>query len=228
MTQMKQNDDPAARLRAALDAPTSSGRLQAALTAGTKPSPDYIDVLVERCAVEPDFYVRDMLTWALIRHDQAAVLDRVLPELHSEAAQARSQALHTLSKIGAPSTWPAITSELLRDSDDEVARTAWRTAAGLVPDGREAALAEELSSQFARGDREVQLSLSRAFAALGEAALPVVGRLQTHADLQVRTHAIATERIMADPEIGFDAAVYEAQRTLALLAVPETESEPEA
>jgi pimeloyl-ACP methyl ester carboxylesterase len=34
-------------------------------------------------------------------------------------AQARSQSLHTLSKIGEPDVWPAITRSLLRDADDE-------------------------------------------------------------------------------------------------------------
>ena len=91
---------PASRLRAALESTASSTRLQAALTAGTSPQPDYVDVLVERSAVEPDFFVRDMLTWALTRHDPVSAVDRLLPELRSPVAQARSQALHTLSKIG--------------------------------------------------------------------------------------------------------------------------------
>ncbi|WP_308221483.1 HEAT repeat domain-containing protein [Microbacterium kunmingense] len=61
----------AAALRAALETPDASHRLQAALSAGTRPDPEFIDVLVARCAVEPDFFVRDMLTWALVRQDRA-------------------------------------------------------------------------------------------------------------------------------------------------------------
>jgi HEAT repeat protein len=194
--------------------------LQAALTAGTNPTHAQIDALIERCAIEPDFYVRDMLTWALIHHEQDTVLSRILPELRSEVPQARSQALHTLSKIGDPETWPAITTDLLHDSNDEVARTAWRAAAGLVPEGQEVALAEELSSQFARGDREMQVSLSRAFAVLGATVVPVVDRMQTHDDENVRMHAIATERFMNDPEEGFDAAIDEARRTVTPRATP--------
>ncbi|MBV1850541.1 HEAT repeat domain-containing protein [Catellatospora tritici] len=208
------------RLRAALAAPAASVRLQAALTAGTRPHAEHVEPLVERCAVEPDFFVRDMLTWALTRHEAAPTVDRLLIELKSATPQARSQALHTLSKIGARRVWSAITSELLRDSDDEVARVAWRTAAGLVPPGSEARLAEELSTQFNRGDRDVRLSLSRAFATLGEAALPVVERAKAARDPGVRAHAMATERIMRDPEEGFDAAIAQAQRTLALLGAP--------
>ena len=56
-------------LRRALTAESSSARLEAALAAGTHPQPEYVDVLIERCAIETDFYVREMLTWALTRHD---------------------------------------------------------------------------------------------------------------------------------------------------------------
>lgn len=220
--------DAVARLRFALEAPASSVRLQAALTAGTKPTPAFIEVLIERCSTEPDFSVRDMLTWALIRNDPAAVVERILPELRSEIPQARSQALHTLSKIGDSDTWSAITAELLTDADDEVARTAWRAAVGLVPEGQETELAAALSTQFGRGDREVQLSLSRAFAALGAAASPVVEHARTHSDEEVRTHAFATERIMADPDESFDAAIAEARRTVALLAAPQFEERTDA
>lgn len=142
---------PGTRLRNALWGSNASARLQAALTAGTRPDESYIEVLVERCEVETNFFVRDMLTWALTRHDPALTVEVVLSQLHSESAQARSQALHTLSKIGDPATWAAITVDLLRDPDLEVARAAWRTAAGLVPQGRETELAEELVSQLGRG-----------------------------------------------------------------------------
>lgn len=50
------------RLRAALAVDSSSVRLQTAMAAGLRPKDAYIDVLVQRCAVEPDFFVRDMLT----------------------------------------------------------------------------------------------------------------------------------------------------------------------
>ncbi len=108
----------ASRLRENLAQDESSDRLKAALEAGTRPDPEYIDVLVERCAIEPDFYVRDMLTWALTRQAATATVPRLLTELHRSAPQARSQALHTLSKIGDPVAWPAITTDLLRDPDE--------------------------------------------------------------------------------------------------------------
>lgn len=47
-------------LVAALESRDVSVRLAAALRAGCDPLPDYVGLLVERCGVEPDFFVRDM------------------------------------------------------------------------------------------------------------------------------------------------------------------------
>ena len=155
---------------AALEAGDASTRLNAALAIGSSPEAELLEVLVARCAIEPDFYVRDMLTWALTRFPAKATVPRLIAELGSTVAQARSQALHTLSKIRDAAAWPAITPVLLRDVDDEVARSAWRAAVVLVPEGQRQALAAELASQLGRGDRNMQLSLSRALLALGEEA----------------------------------------------------------
>ncbi|WP_293695867.1 HEAT repeat domain-containing protein [uncultured Agrococcus sp.] len=220
MTQEQNIESPATALRTSLHAPASPSRLQAAMAAGTNPHPEFIEVLIARCAEEPDFFVRDMLTWALIRQDAAMTTERLLPELDSETPQARSQALHTLSKLGNPDTWPAITTALLQDDDDEVARAAWRAAAAIVPRERVPALAAILSTQFNRGGRDVQLSLSRAFAALGDAASPALEHAKHSQDEGVRTHATATEQIMQNPEEGFDAAIEDARRTVALLGAP--------
>jgi len=202
------------RLRSALSVESSSDRLQAALSAGTHPNPQFVAVLVERCAVEPDFYVREMLTWALVRHPASIAVPLVIDQTRSEIAQARSQALHTLSKIGDPRGWPAITPALLLDADDEVARTAWRAAVVLVPQEHEASLATTLASLLGRGDRQSKLSLSRALADLGDAAWPALNEASSHADLAVRIHALATSRMIDDPDEGFDTAIFEATRTV--------------
>ncbi|MFD4401516.1 HEAT repeat domain-containing protein [Nocardia sp. NPDC058499] len=204
------------RLLGALAAPDSSTRLQAALAAGTDPAPELVDALVQRCAVEPDFFVRDMLTWALTRLPAQTTLPKLRAELTSECAQARSQALHTLSKIGDRAVWPAITRSLLRDPDDEVARSAWRAAVVLAPEQEKGALAGELATQLGRGDREVQLSLSRAFVALGEPAEPVLDAAAVAQNPAVRAHANATQRLLRDPDAGFDLAVDAARRVVAL------------
>ncbi|MBU2668202.1 HEAT repeat domain-containing protein [Actinoplanes bogorensis] len=196
----------------ALSAPDSSTRLQAALAAGSRPDPARLEPLIERCAVEPDFFVRDMLTWALTRLPPELTVPRLIQELFAVRAQARSQALHTLSKVGDRNTWPAITTALLRDADDEVARTAWRTAVALVPDEEREGLAVELATQLGRGDRTVRLSLSRALVDLGDVLSSALGPGLVSADPDVRAHAHATLVLLRDPSAGFDEALHEARR----------------
>ncbi|MFB6651507.1 HEAT repeat domain-containing protein [Streptomyces microflavus] len=209
-------DTEVVRALEALEDDRSSVRLRAALAIGATPDPRYVDRLVERCATEPEFFVRDMLTWALTRHPVSLTLPALLRELRSERAQARSQALHTLSKTGDRQVWPAITRELLTDADDEVARSAWRAAVVLVPEGQEPALATVLATQLGRGGRETQLSLSQALVALGEVMVPALLRAETAPGPHIRAHALATRRLLRDPDAGFTYAVEEAKRVVAL------------
>ncbi|MFJ5292095.1 HEAT repeat domain-containing protein [Streptomyces sp. NPDC088348] len=209
-------DTDAVRALRGLEDDRPSVRLRAALAAGTTPDPRFVDKLVERCAIEPEFLVRDMLTWALTRHPVSMTLPGLLREVRSERAQARSQALHTLSKIGDRQAWPAITRTLLSDADDEVARSAWRAAVVLVPEGEESALATVLATQLGRGGRETRRSLSRALVALGEVVLPALRAATTAPGPDVRAHALATERLLRDPDAGFECAVEEAKRVVAL------------
>jgi HEAT repeat protein len=219
MTMMR-GDTDAIRALQGLEDSRSSVRLRAALAVGTAPDPCFVDKLVERCAIEPEFFVRDMLTWALTRHRVSLTLPLLLREVRSERAQARSQALHTLSKIGDRRAWPAITPALLSDADDEVARSAWRAAVVLVPEGEEPALATSLATQLGRGERETQLSLSQALAALGEVAGPALHAATTAEDPRVRAHALATQRLLRDPDAGFAPAIEEAKRVAALDGSP--------
>ncbi|GAA5053560.1 HEAT repeat domain-containing protein [Streptomyces similanensis] len=199
-----------------LESGSPSVRLRAALAVGSTPDPESIGPLVARCAVEPDFSVREMLTWALTRHPASMTVPVLVAEVRARSARARSQALHTLSKIGDRRAWPAITPALLSDADDEVARSAWRAAVVLVPEGEEHALAVALAARLGRGERETRLSLSRALVALGEAGRPAVSAATDDPDPRVRAHAIATERLRRDPDAGFESAIEEAKRVVAL------------
>ncbi|MGW4914541.1 HEAT repeat domain-containing protein [Streptomyces sp. NPDC004270] len=220
---MTRRDTDAIRALQGLEDRRSSVRLRAALAVGTAPDPCFVDKLIERCAIEPEFFVRDMLTWALTRHPTSLTLPELLREVRSERAQARSQALHTLSKIGDRQAWPAITRALLSDADDEVARSAWRAAVVLVPGGEESALATVLATQLGRGEQETQLSLSQALVALGEVIVPALHAATTVSDPHVRAHALATQRLLRDPNTGFELAVEEAKRVVALTGAPKTD-----
>jgi HEAT repeat protein len=201
--------------------PDPSARLQAALDAGAAPDAGSVDPLVARCAVEPDFFVRDMLTWALTRLPRDLTVPRLLAELGSSTPQSRSQALHTLAKIGAPEAWPAVSGALLHDEDEEVARSAWRAAVVLIPRGAEPALAAELASELGRGEVDLQRSLSRALVALGEAgAAAVAGAVAANHSPDVLAHAIATKRLLDDPDAGFLPDLAEAKRIHILRGAP--------
>ncbi|MFF8731663.1 HEAT repeat domain-containing protein [Streptomyces sp. NPDC015171] len=213
---MSKEDTNTMRALRELKSDSSSVRLRAALTLGTAPDPGFIGRLIERCAVEPEFSVREMLTWALTRHPASMTVPVLLGEVRSESAQARSQALHTLSKIGDRQAWPGIAPALLSDADDEVARSAWRAAVALVPEDAKGELAVVLAGQLGRGEHETQLSLSRALVALGEAMLPALGAATTDPDPRVRAHALATDRLWRDPDAGFGFAIEGAKRVVAL------------
>jgi HEAT repeat protein len=200
----------------ALVADDPSVRLRAALAIGTDPDAGLMEALVERCAAEPDFFVRDMLSWALTRLPADTTLPRIRLELRSVRAQARSQALHTLSKIGDGRTRAWITPGLLRDPDVEVARTAWRAAVALVPENGKEDLADELVSQLGRGGHDVHQSLSRALVDLGDVIVPALRQAAADTDPAVAEHARVTELLLRDPEAGFEAALEEARRLTSL------------
>ena len=155
-------------LRALLDSPDQSVRLKAALAAGTYPEDEFIEVLISQCAIEPDFFVRDTLSWALMRNDISKVVERLETELESTNNQAKSQAIHTLSKIGDKANYRLITDAMLFDSDDFMAATAWRVASVLVPDDLKPTLVKKLITQLGRGDSDTQFGLTRFLCALGE------------------------------------------------------------
>jgi HEAT repeat protein len=178
-----------ATLQEHLNSPDQSVRLKAALAAGTYPNPDQIKILIQQCANESDFFVRDTLSWALMRHDQKVVVEHLQIELNSENSQARSQALHTLSKIGDKENYALITRELLLDPDDFVASTAWRSASVLVPEKDKPALVEVLISQLGRGDSDTQFGLTRFLCAIGQPIITPLKQAAQSTDEVIRTHA---------------------------------------
>jgi HEAT repeat protein len=181
-----------ATLKALLESPDKSVRLQAALAAGTYPEDQFIEVLIAQCAHEPDFFVRDTLSWALMRQDIPKVVERLKVELHSENSQAKSQALHTLSKIGDPQFYSLITNEHHFDSDDKVAVTAWRAASVLAPEGEKSALAKILVSQLGRGDSDLQFNLTRFLCALGDSIVAPLKAASESEKEEIRLHAAFT------------------------------------
>lgn len=160
-----------ATLESMLASPDQSVRLNAALAAGTYPEPHFIEILLAQCAIETDFFVRDTLSWALMRNDIDLVVEQLKAELISENPQAKSQAIHTLSKIGDKKNYFLITDSALFDPDDFIASTAWRAASVLVPEEEKPTLVAKLVTQLGRGDSDVQFALTRFLCAIGDQIL---------------------------------------------------------
>ena len=110
-----------------------------------------------------------------MRHNRETVVASLIPELKSPIPQARSQALHTLSKIGDKGNYSLITSVNFFDEDDSVASTAWRAASVLVPEDKKSELVEILVTQLGRGDGDTQFGLTRFLCTIGE---PIVKPLE--------------------------------------------------
>jgi HEAT repeat protein len=176
-------------LQALLDSPDQSVRLNAALAAGTYPEVEFIEVLITQCAIESDFFVRDTLSWALMRNDVTKVVKRLETELLSNNLQAKSQAIHTLSKIGDKNNYALITDEMLFDSDDFIASTAWRVASVLVPDHEKPILVQKLITQLGRGDSDVQFGLTRFLCALGECIVDPLVEASKYEDQEISNQA---------------------------------------
>lgn len=178
-----------ATLKSMLASPDQSVRLKAALTAGTYPEPEYIDVLIEQCGFETDFYVRDTMSWALMRNERNKVVEKLKLELQSINSQAKSQAIHTFSKIGDKDYYPLITDEMLFNENELIASTTWRAAVALVPDAQIMDLIEKLISQLGRGDSDLQFALTRSLCNLGKLIVEPL-KFATNSEFEeVRMHA---------------------------------------
>lgn len=207
-------------LREALSNSDSTKRLNIVMNVGTFPDDEYIDALIDQFAYEPDFYVRDTLTWALLNHNRKKVIERIIAEINSPNPQMRAQCLHTLSKIADPATWHAITKAHLTDTNDSVATTAWRAAAILVPESDVPELLEALCSQLGRGDARTRLSLTKAILSCEDAGVEALKKLLTNQDEVVRAHVESALRVFKDHEAEYLNSIKLAKRNATLEDAP--------
>src|SRR5690606_28987247 len=78
--------------------PDKNLRGPAALALGGASVADALDGLLARVGHEPDFYVREDITWALVRMGDQAIAP-LIALLADENAAVRHHAAHTLGKI---------------------------------------------------------------------------------------------------------------------------------
>jgi hypothetical protein len=143
-------------------------RLRSAMELGTRQAGEAASALVERLGLERDFFVRETLTWAVLRIADDA-LPYLLPTLSSARWLARMQAVHVLGKMGRQEDADRL-APLVRDGVDAVASRAY-WAAGRT---HNPSVVPALVGQLSRGDSEHRNSLTVALAGLGEVVVPAL------------------------------------------------------
>ncbi|MFK5583027.1 HEAT repeat domain-containing protein [Serinicoccus sp. LYQ131] len=180
------------RARRAVSDPSPTVRQQAALHLGTHGdatlTPDLVSLLVD----EGDFFVRETLTWAVVRHPEAALAP--LLDALDRCPDARVQVLHALSKIQAPEAVP----QILRFADARqpgvAAKAWWALGRTGTPEAAPALLAH-----LGEGEEEQRRELSRALEQLGAPAVEGLADALAAPDPAVRHHAAQALVLIGDP-----------------------------
>jgi elongation factor Ts len=175
--------------------PEPAVRLRAAAELGRRRAVDAAPALVERLGLERDFFIRETLTWAILR-----IGDNALPYLHqalwSPRWLARRQAAHVISKRGRQEDG-ALLLPLIMDEVDAVASRAY-AAAGQIHDP---SLVPALVGQLSRGDAEHRNALTAALVQFGGAAVPaLVEALRSDPRAEARRHAADTLALVGSPD----------------------------
>ena len=181
------------RLLRELRDPDKNTRANAAVELGKLDDSSTADLLVEALATEPDFFVREYLTWSIVRMADAAtpLLIRMLTDARP---QARHGAAHTLGKIADPCATGALIATLQDDDPAIVSKAAF--ALGAIGAVESVAAVVDL---LGGADRELQSTLVTVLERFGAHAVPAVAAALTHADAGVRAHAAEILGVIADP-----------------------------
>lgn len=163
--------------------PDKDVRQAAAIALGELADDCTAETLARRLWDEPDFYVRETLTWALTQVAPPA-RPAVVDALSDPRPEARTQALHVLSKFADPEVVPDILP-LLRDESESVAEKA-RWALSRIGDPR---AVPELARLLGHGDLETRNGLTTTLAAFAAHAVPSTTEALSSTDAAVRQHA---------------------------------------
>ena len=163
--------------------PDKNMRGPAALALGGSCVVDALDGLLARVGHEPDFYVREDITWALVRMGEAAI-EPLIGLLEDESAAVRHHAAHTLGKINDARAVEALIGAL-KDGDHMVVA---RAAGSLKVIGDVRAV-RALAGVLGHPHRDTQTAINEALERFGAAAVPAVLEALTDARWPVREHA---------------------------------------
>ena len=158
-------------------------RASAALSLGKAADASALDALLRALAAEPDFFVREYLTWSLVRLGDPAVLPLIRMLAH-ERAVARHSAAHTLGKIGDARARDALMSALTDAHAGVVGKAAF--ALGKIADSKAIPPLIEL---LAHEDRELLATLVAVLEGFGPCAVPSLIHALKHDDWRIREQA---------------------------------------
>lgn len=168
-------------------------RQQAALQLGGHETAEVCAELVELMASEPDDFVRETLTWAVVGTPQTATAPLVAALERDDLPQ--EPVLHALSKVGDPSTVAAILPHAASE-DPTVAAKAWWALGRIADDSSLPVLLSHLGAQKA----ELRHGLTRALLQFGARAIDALEGELDHPDAAHRSHAAEVLVAFANPD----------------------------
>lgn len=167
----------------ALHHPDKNVRGKAAVSIGNLGDAEGLKVLLQTFGMETDLYVREDITWALVRVGDAAVMP-LIELLKDENATARHHAAHTLGKIAdARATEPL--TRALEDADAMVVAKAAFALSQIGDTGAIPALIGLLGHEH----REVQTAVNQVFETFGEASIQLLIQAMAQEKWQAREQA---------------------------------------
>ncbi|MBC8098530.1 MAG: HEAT repeat domain-containing protein [Armatimonadetes bacterium] len=143
-----------------------------------------LSVLIQALRTDPDLYVREDLTYAIMNMGSLAVAP-LMTLLNDEDAQIRHHAAHTLGKIGDASAVDALTNAL-QDSNAALVVQKVIFALGQIGD---AAAVPALVALVGHTERTVQTALITVLEHFGDSAVPLLLQAMQHERWQVREQA---------------------------------------
>jgi HEAT repeat protein len=144
-------------------------RVEAAVRLGTLGNQDAVPALVEALRTDPDFFVAETVTWALVRCGAVAV-EPVIALLDDGSALARARAAHALSKLGDARAVPALIDRLDRPDEWAVREKCVLALGRLGGDEAIGALVALLGAAHP----ELATMVSQALESLGEPTVPAL------------------------------------------------------
>jgi HEAT repeat protein len=178
-----------------LQNPDKNLRLQATLHLGKPDNLEALPALTAQLVQEPDAFVCENITWAIVRIGQAA-LEPMLDVLRTSNPTGRLRAAHVLSKLNDMRSVNALILSLQDEDLGVVQKAAF--ALGQLGDARAiAALTQRLGEQQIDFRETLLTSLER----FGSRALPLLKPLLNHKHWSVREQTVTVMGFIADPSV---------------------------